>query len=77
MDDVPDAAGRYGAALLFVRWNEGGGREGRPVGHLETDYLAWGPTPEAALAPLLAFTLEQVKEHLDACVGRGEEGARA
>ena len=74
VDDAPDQAGRYGAALLFVRW--GGGE--KPVGHVETDYLAFGATPEAALAPLLALTLREVKEHLDRCVaagrGTGEEG---
>jgi len=56
----------YGAALLFVRWGE----SGQPVGHLETDYLAFGPTPDEALAPVLALTLEQVKSHLDECVAR-------
>lgn len=63
-----DAEGSYGAALLFVRW-EGGDR---PAGHLETDYLAFGRTPDEALAPLLAMTLEQVKTHLDACVARAK-----
>lgn len=58
--------GSYGAALMFVRW-EGGER---PVGHLETDYLAFGSTPDEALAPVLALTLEQVKAHLDDCVAR-------
>jgi hypothetical protein len=51
---------------MFVRW-EGGER---PVGHLETDYLAFGSTPDEALAPVLALTLEQVKAHLDDCVAR-------
>jgi hypothetical protein len=66
VDDAPDAAGRYGAALLFVRWGDGE----RPVGHVETDYLGFGPTPDAALAPVLALTLREVKEHLDRCVER-------
>jgi hypothetical protein len=67
-DDASDARGAqsYGAALLFLRWGEGD----RPVGHLETDYLAFGSTPEEALAPLLALTLEHVKAHLDDCVAR-------
>jgi len=52
--------------LLFVRW--GGGE--KPVGHVETDYLAYGPTPDEALAPVLALTLREVKEHLDRCVER-------
>ena len=64
-DDAPQG-GRYGAALLFVRWGEGD----RPVGHLETEYLAFGATPDEALAPVLALTLEQVKAHLDRCVAR-------
>ena len=65
VDDAPDAQGRYGAALLFVRWSPAGDR---PVGHLETDYLAWGQTPAAALAPVLALTLHDLKHHLDACI---------
>lgn len=64
-DDTAES-GRFGAALLFVRWGEGE----RPVGHLETDYLTFGATPEEALAPLLALSLEQVKAHLDTCVQR-------
>ncbi len=37
--------GLYGAALLFVRWSPGGDR---PVGHVESETLAWGKTPEEA-----------------------------
>ncbi|HYK82632.1 MAG TPA: hypothetical protein VEU55_05755 [Gemmatimonadales bacterium] len=65
VDDAPDASGRYGAALLFVRWSAAGDR---PVGHLETEYLAWGSTPATALAPLLALSLHDVKGHLDRCI---------
>ena len=75
-DDDPDAHGRYGAALLFIRWADGG--EQKPVGHLETDYLAFGKTPEEALAPVLALTLPEVKSYLDACIRRAgskEQGA--
>lgn len=73
VDDDPDPAGRFGAALLFVRWSEGGERT---VGHLETEYLAFGSTPEAAHAPLLALTLQEVKAHLDRCIARrGPAGA--
>ena len=69
MDDDPDPTGRFGAALLFIRWSTSGERA---VGHLETDYLAFGPTPDTALAPLLALTLQEVKAHLDRCVARQE-----
>jgi hypothetical protein len=65
-DDLAEP-GRYGAALLFVRWGDGE----RPVGHLETDYLGFGATPAEALAPVLALTLAEVKAHLDRCVARG------
>ncbi len=65
VDDTPDALGRFGAALLFLRWSTGADH---PAGHLETDYLAFGPTPEAAEAPLLTLTLAEVKAHLDRCV---------
>jgi hypothetical protein len=71
VDDTPDATGRYGAALLFVRWSAAGDR---PVGHLETEYLAWGGTPEAALVPVLALPLHDVKRHLDRCIGGQSEG---
>ena len=64
VDESTAAAGRFGAALLFVRWGEGE----RPVGHVETDYLAYGPTAEAAAGALRALTLQQVKAHLDECV---------
>ena len=73
VDDTPDQGGRYGAALLFIRWSEVGDR---PVGHVETDYLAFGRTPAEALAPLLALTLHDVKAHLDACVAAEETGTR-
>lgn len=62
LDEEPDAAGRYGAALLFVRWSAGGDR---PMGHLESDYLAWGASPEEAEARLKALSLYDVKETLD------------
>jgi len=65
VDDTPDADGRYGAALLFLRWSAGADR---PSGHLETDYLAFGHTPDEALAPVLLLSLAAVKAHLDRCV---------
>jgi hypothetical protein len=73
VDPEPDAAGRYGAALLFLRWDAGADR---PGGHLETDYLAFGPDPDAALAPLLALSLHEVKAHLDRMVAGSGAGSR-
>lgn len=62
VDQEPGAEGRFGAALLFVRWSRQGDR---PVGHLETDYLAWGATPESAEERLKALSLYDVKAALD------------
>ena len=45
VDDEPDEKGRYGAALLFVRWAPSGDR---PVGHVETPVLTTGATPGEA-----------------------------
>lgn len=70
VDEVPGADGRHGAALLFVRWSPGGER---PVGHVETDYLAFGATRDEALAPVLALTLHEVRAHLDACLARAQD----
>ena len=56
-----------------MRWREGAER---PSGHLETDYLAFGDTAEAATRPLLHLTLEEVKDHLEKLIaGSGERGA--
>ena len=73
VDDTPDAHGQFGAALLFVRWSEAGDR---PVGHLETEYLAFGRTAADALEPLLRLTLRDVKAYLDGCIERAGRGTR-
>jgi len=69
--DEPDAAGRFGAALLFVRWSPAGDA---PDGHVETDYVVLGPTREAAKQAAHALSLHDVKAHLDRAVEarRGE-----
>lgn len=66
--DEPDARGLFGAALLFVRWNATGDAA---TGHVETDYLAWGRTPEEAEERLGALTLYDVKDALDAAIRAG------
>ena len=65
VDDEPDARGRYGAALLFVRWTPAGDS---PSGHVESGPLAWGRTPAEAEARLKAFSLFDVKTELDAAI---------
>jgi hypothetical protein len=67
VDAEPDLRGLYGAALLFVRWSPGGDR---PVGHVETETLAWGRTEEEAAERLKALSLYDVKAALDAAIAR-------
>jgi hypothetical protein len=67
VDDEPDVRGLYGAALLFVRWSAGGDR---PVGHVETEALAWGRTAIEAEERLKALSLYDVKAALDESIAR-------
>jgi hypothetical protein len=68
IEDEPDMRGLYGASLLFVRWSPAGDR---PVGHVETDVLAWGRTRDEASERLGALSLYDVKAALDEAIARG------
>jgi hypothetical protein len=62
--DETEVSGRpYGAYFLFLRWRRVGtqGIEG----HLETDYLAYGATEDAAREAIGAMSLGAVKHLLD------------
>jgi hypothetical protein len=63
-DDDAGPDGRYGAALLFIRWSA----DNEPEGHLETDYLVFATDPLAAEAELGRLTLQEVKAALDALI---------
>jgi len=67
VDDAPAADGRYGAALLFVRWTPEGDR---PEGHVESEYLGFGATVQEAEAVLRKLTLWEVKAQLDQAIER-------
>jgi hypothetical protein len=67
VEDEPDIRGLYGASLLFVCWAPGGDR---PIGHVESDPLAWGRTPEEAGEWLGALSLYDVKAALDEAIAR-------
>ena len=67
VEEEPDLRGLYGAALLFVRWSTGGDR---PVGHVETETLAWGRTTDEAEERLKALSLYDVKAALDESIAR-------
>ena len=70
VDDEPDARGRFGASLLFVRWTTAGDA---PAGHVESEPLAWGRTPAEAEERLKAFSLYDVKAALDAAIAAQPE----
>ena len=65
LTEEPNQRGLYGAALLFVRWSSAGDR---PVGHVETDILTWGKTPEEADRRIKLLSLYDVKAALDEAI---------
>lgn len=67
VDEEPDVRGRYGASLLFVRWSPGGDR---PIGHVETESLAWGHSQDEASRRIEALSLYDVKAALDEAIAR-------
>jgi hypothetical protein len=67
VEDAPDETGRYGASLLFIRWSPAGDR---PIGHVETEILAWGRSPGEAEERLKALSLYDVRAALDQAIGR-------
>jgi hypothetical protein len=66
-DDDPGPDGRYGAALLFIRWSPAN----TPDGHVESDYLAYGHDPAEAEATVGALALGEVKAILEALLAAG------
>ncbi len=72
VDERADERGRFGAALVFVRWDPSGSK---PDGHVETEYLAWGTTTAEAEERVKALSLFDVKAALDeAIAARPPEG---
>jgi len=67
IEENPDESGRYAASLLFVRWSPAGDR---PVGHVETEVLAWGRSRAEAEERLKALSLYDVKAALDQAIAR-------
>lgn len=63
-DDDPGPDGRFGAALLFIRWSS----SNAPDGHLESDYLAFSSAAAAAEAEVGRLSLHDVKRILDALI---------
>jgi hypothetical protein len=72
-DEEPQADGRFGASLLFLRWSAASD----PDGHLESDYLAWDRDAAAAEAAVCRLSLLDVKRTLDALIARRAGGRDA
>jgi hypothetical protein len=65
--DETGIAGRpFGAYLLFMRWRRIGAQG--IEGHLETDYLAYGASEDAARTSVGAMTLSDVKAMLETLI---------
>ena len=65
--DETEIVGRpYGAYLLFMRWRRIGAQG--IEGHLETDYLAYGASEDAARARVGAMTLNGVSALLETLI---------
>jgi len=60
-EDVPGPDGRYGAAVIFVRWSSAN----EPDGHLETGFLAYDADSPRAEEAVGRMTLLDAKRHLD------------
>lgn len=63
VDDTGSAEQPFGAYLLFLRWRRIGAQG--IEGHLETDYLAYGASEDAARTAIGELTLAAVKQLLD------------
>ncbi|MHB8838460.1 MAG: hypothetical protein ACYC7F_05855 [Gemmatimonadaceae bacterium] len=72
-DDTGDPARPFGGYLLFLQWRRIG--EQGIEGHLETDFLAYADTPDAAHAAVSATPLAECQRLLDALV-TARDGAR-
>jgi hypothetical protein len=70
VDETPGPDGRYGGALLFVRWNPAGDQ---PDGHLETECVSFGSSIPEVEEAMRALTLHQVKDLLDGAILRSRD----
>ena len=72
-DETGEAERPFGAYLLFVRWARIGAAS--PAGHLESEFVAYGATPDEATRGAGALSLNAVKELLEMLVAGASGGA--
>jgi hypothetical protein len=75
-DETGEPERPHGAYLVFLRWRRMG--EQGVEGHLETDFLAYADTAEAAAAQVAATPLTECQRLLDALIAvrDGDRGRR-
>jgi len=72
-EETPEGEGPWSAFILFVKWSRIGAQT--PEGHLESEYLAYGPTEADALRALGAMSVGDVKDVLDASIAEKQSSA--
>jgi hypothetical protein len=72
-DETGEADRPFGAYLVFVRWARIGAAS--PAGHVESEFVAYGTTPEDALRAAGALKLNAVKQILDRLIEAVPGGA--
>jgi hypothetical protein len=71
-DETGEAERPFGAYLLFVRWARVGAAS--PAGHVESEFVAYGATPEDAVRSAGTLTLDAVKQVLDGLIAAAPGG---
>jgi hypothetical protein len=74
-DETGEAARPFGAYLLFVRWARVGATS--PEGHVESEFVAYGTTPDEAVGAAGALPLNAVKQLLDGLIAAAPGGPPA
>jgi hypothetical protein len=74
-DETGEAGRSFGAYLLFVRWARVGAAS--PAGHVESEFVAYGATPEEAVRAAGALSLNAVKQVLDRLIAAAPGGPPA
>jgi hypothetical protein len=72
-DATGDAQRPFGAYLLFVRWARIGAAA--PAGHVESEFVAYGGTPEEAARAAGTLSLSAARELLERLVAASSGGA--
>lgn len=73
-DETGDPARPYGAYLLFLQWRRIG--EQGVEGHLESEFIAFGATADAAAAQAQGTPLTECQRMLDALIAARDGAAR-